>query len=92
MNIAQSVLIVTDAGATASGLPQGTYFISHPGVGFVSRLTINGYNGFPMVQKIDEKFLPVVSSVVMKSSTADSTKQFKITVDDSGTLTVTEIV
>lgn len=30
-------------------------------------------------------------SMLLKSSTADSTKQFRITVDDSGTLTTTEI-
>lgn len=33
-----------------------------------------------------------VNSVIMRSSTEGSTKQFRLTVDDSGTLTVTEIV
>ena len=31
-------------------------------------------------------------SVIIKSSTPDSTKKFKITVDDSGTITATEVV
>ena len=40
---------------------------------------------------IDEKFIPVMSSVTLKSSTASSTKKFKITVNDSGTITATEV-
>ena len=43
------------------------------------------------VVKIDEKFMPDVSCVIVKSSTADSTKKFKITVDDSGTISATEV-
>ena len=33
----------------------------------------------------------MIASWSVKSSTPDSTKQFKITVDDSGTLTATEV-
>ena len=36
-------------------------------------------------------FLPVVDRVIISSSTPDSTKKFKITVDDSGTLKATEV-
>ena len=43
------------------------------------------------VVKIDEKFIPDVSGLIVKSSTAGSTKKFRITVDDSGTLKATEI-
>ena len=43
------------------------------------------------VVKIDEKFIPDVSSLIVKSSTADSTKKFRITVDDSGTISATEV-
>ena len=43
------------------------------------------------VVKIDEKFIPDVSSLTIKSSTAGSTKKFRITVDDSGTITATEV-
>lgn len=43
------------------------------------------------VVKIDEKFIPDVSSLIVKSSTAGSTKKFRITVDDSGTLKTTEV-
>ena len=40
---------------------------------------------------IDEKFIPEMSSVTLKSSTSGSSKKFKITVNDSGTITATEI-
>ena len=36
-------------------------------------------------------FMPVVDGVIISSSTADSTKKFKITVNDSGTISATEI-
>lgn len=36
-------------------------------------------------------FMPVVDEVIISSSTPDSTKKFKITVDDSGTLKATEV-
>lgn len=42
-------------------------------------------------KQLDEKFIPEMTSVILKSSTADSTKRFKITVDDSGTLSATEV-
>lgn len=48
------------------------------------------------VIQLDEKFIPdtiqrVGSDVIIPSSTEGSTKQFKITVDDSGMLTATEV-
>ena len=33
----------------------------------------------------------ITDHIILTSSTADSTKKFKITVDDSGTLTATEV-
>ena len=48
------------------------------------------------VKAVDENGVPtkweVVDPMVITSSTEGSTKQFKITVDDSGTLTATEVV
>lgn len=41
-----------------------------------------------------EEFLPnivEIDSIIIKSSTTDSTKKFKITVDDSGTISATEL-
>ena len=44
------------------------------------------------ITPIAEEFLPSeVNELIMNSSTPDSTKKFKITVDDSGNLTATEI-
>ena len=42
------------------------------------------------VVKIDEKYLPTPEYII-PSSTSGSTKKFKITVDDSGALTATEV-
>lgn len=42
--------------------------------------------------KMPEGYLPEsVESVIIRSSTANSTKKFKLTVDDSGTVTATEL-
>ena len=40
---------------------------------------------------IDEKFIPTITSLFLKASTASSTKKFKITVDDRGTISATEV-
>ena len=47
-----------------------------------------------VITPMAEEFLPNIldiDSIIMKSSTTNSTKKFKITVDDSGTLKATEI-
>ena len=42
--------------------------------------------------KMDEKFLPEsVEGVIIRSSTEGSNKKFKLTIDDSGTISATEI-
>ena len=48
------------------------------------------------LKQLDEKYIPstiqrVGDDLILLSSTADSTKKFKITVDDSGTLSATEV-
>ena len=44
------------------------------------------------VTPMAEEFLPsMVNELIMNSSTPDSTKKFKITVDDSGTIKATEV-
>lgn len=46
------------------------------------------------VTPMAEEFIPNIldiDSIIIKSSTTDSTKKFKITVNDSGTLTATEV-
>ena len=49
------------------------------------------YIGKSEINKIDAKYIPAMQDVILKSPTGGSTKQFKITVDDSGTLTATEV-
>lgn len=49
------------------------------------------------IKKIDKKFLPDIvvngdKEMILTSSTEGSTKRFKITVDDSGNLTATEVI
>ena len=47
-----------------------------------------------VITPMAEEFLPNIldiDSIILKSSTTDSTKKFKITVDDSGTISATEV-
>lgn len=46
------------------------------------------------IHKMATEFIPNIAeidSIIMKSSTTDSTKKFKITVDDSGAISATEV-
>ena len=68
------------------------------GVGFIDdkyTLPKNGNTGDILVKTSDGsewQEVPELKYIILKSSTADSTKQFKITVNDSGLITATEIV
>ena len=45
-----------------------------------------------MVKTIDQKYIPSeLNEIILPSSTSGSSKKFKITVDDSGTISVTEV-
>lgn len=77
---------------------KGTYFIKNPDVyisGFAlgkatePEITWDGNTG--TIKQIEEKYIPEMGSVTLLSSTANSAKKFKITVDDSGALTATEV-
>ena len=78
---------------------RGTYFLSGGDLPLITgfalgrdadpEITWDGSTG--EIKTLDEKFLPPVSGLIVKSSTANSTKKFKITVDDSGTISATEI-
>ena len=80
-------------------LPEkGTYFLSTAN-SFVSGFALGSdvapeitWDGSTVeIKTLDEMFLPPVSGLIVKSSTANSTKKFKITVDDSGNISATEI-
>lgn len=45
----------------------------------------------PSIKQLDEKYIPELSFVILKSTTENSTKKFKVTVDDNGTLSATEV-
>lgn len=50
--------------------------------------------GIELYYKIDSKYIPPsqpVTAIILKSTTDESTKKFKITVDDTGTLSATEV-
>lgn len=83
----------------SEGAMAGVYsyrMISDEGILYVSRFKIQDYTGFKGVAKIDPQYIPdtiqrVGDDVIINSSTAGSTKKFKITVDDSGTISATEV-
>ena len=84
-------------------LPErGTYFLKHKDKDFditttgvakrgASTPEISWDGNTVTIKKLDEKFIPDMDSVILNSSTPDSTKKFRVTVDDSGNLTATEI-
>ena len=56
--------------------------------------TISVKTAEEVITPMAEEFLPNIldiDSIIMKSSTTDSTKKFKITVDDNGTISATEV-
>ena len=78
---------------------KGTYFLAGEGLtsytGFAlgihadPEITWDGSTG--EIKQLDEKFIPPVSSLIVKSSKPNSTKKFKITVDDTGAISTTEV-
>ena len=78
---------------------KGTYFLSGGNLPLITgfalgadadpEITWDGSTG--EIKTLDEKFLPPVSGLIVKSSTTGSTKKFRITVDDSGTIRATEV-
>ena len=60
------------------------------GVKWEDRLAYDGNAG--EIKKIDKKFIPSeLNEVILPSSTSGSSKKFKITVNDSGEITATEV-
>lgn len=69
--------------SATAGIPTGIYFFSG------MTLTIPGYNFTEStIKPVPEKYLPEVTELTMVSPGG---KKFKVTVDDSGTLTATEV-
>ena len=78
---------------------KGVYFISADSIyitGIASadsdtpEITWDG--NIDVIKKLDKKYIPSeLNEIILPSSTPSSTKKFKITVNDSGTITATEI-
>lgn len=87
------VTIVTPEAELPEGfdMTAGTFFVYAPDIICVHSIScITGTT--EVVHKLDEKFLPEsVDGVIIRSSTEGSTKKFKLTVDDAGTVTATEV-
>lgn len=90
-------VVITEVGLTFP--EKGTYFLSGEGFPLITGFAL-GRDADPEItwdgsteeiKTMDEKFIPDVSGLTFKSSTANSTKKFKITVDDSGTISATEV-
>ena len=84
----------TSTGGTFTGTPaiNTTYYLSSDNmiVRETEIATLNGYVG-SMIDAAIDKYADTAEYII-PSSTQGSTKKFKITVDDSGTLTATEVV
>lgn len=79
------IMVVTEP-CTLHGvvIPETGLYVAG-GSTYVNKLTIS------FGKKIDEMFIPAMDSVILNSSTSGSSKKFRITVDDSGTISATEI-
>lgn len=65
---------------------RGIYFVNVliNGINLINTsLTLNGYTGFPSVKRLDEKYMPLLTS--------PDGSQFKITVANDGTLSATKV-
>ena len=93
------VTFSSDDGLSITLPEKGTYFAKYKnyyitgvvlGDGYKPEITWDG--NIDIVKKIDSKFIPSdLNEIVLPSSTSGSTKKFKITVDDTGTISATEV-
>lgn len=96
------VVFVLQDGADMNGLvfpEKGVYFFTD-GRTFTTGISIATSDkpeitwdgNIDIIKKIDKEYMPDdMDSIIIKSSTSGSKKKFKITVDDSGTISATEV-
>ena len=79
---------------------KGVYFASGPDNFYIAGIAsadsdtpeITWDGNIETIKTIDPKYIPSeLNEIILPSSTSGSTKKFKITVDDSGTLSATEV-
>lgn len=91
---------VLDSGGIVVFPEKGVYFFSLPNVGYTSGIAradsdtpeITWDGNIKTIKTIDPKYIPSeLNEIILPSSTSGSTKKFKITVNDSGAITATEV-
>ena len=89
-------VVVGEQDAATSGHSAGTYIlhmVESSETAYVSSIYKQDETGIVPIpaEYIDDAIQRVCADVIIQSSTPDSTKKFKITVDDSGTISATEV-
>ena len=93
-------LEVSAFGPTLVFPEKGVYFMSVPNVVYATGIAsadsdtpeITWDGNIETIKTIDPKYIPSeLNEVILPSSTSGSTKKFKITVDDTGTISATEV-
>lgn len=99
----QSVFFITNDNVEFNGLvftEKGVYFLKAPDGIYVSGIAsadsdtpeIAWDGNIRTLKTIDPKYIPSeLNEIVLPSSTSGSSKQFRITVDDTGTISATEV-
>ena len=87
--VSDYAVICYDASQLLMGVsfPETGMYFSYLGDTYISRLV----SETEIVHTIDPKYIAHIDELIMNSSTSDSTKKFKITVDDSGKISATEV-
>ena len=101
----QAVIIMTDnfvidGTDDAVFREKGVYFAHHPDGIYITGIAsadsdtpeITWDGNIETIKTIDPKYIPSeLNEIILPSSTSGSSKKFKITVDDSGTISATEV-
>ena len=90
-------MVVGEQAAATSGYSAGTYIlhmVERDATAYVSSIYKQDETGIlPIPEEyIDDAIQRVGAEVIIPSSTPGSTKKFRVTVDDSGNLTATEVI
>ena len=100
----QAIIITTDNfvidGTDVVFREKGVYFAHHPDGIYITGIAsadsdtpeITWDGNIETIKTIDSKYIPSeLNEVILPSSTSGSSKKFKITIDDSGTISATEV-
>lgn len=84
-NFNQIVIVHDSTAATEADFvaSEGIYFAYASSTIYASSIAIPGYTGFPGTKRLDEKYMPLLTS--------PNGTQYKLTVADDGTLTATAV-